>query len=158
MAADGVAPESLRSVIARLEVTGLATPGYYLKQFAEAGPIRVDFDDHSEQLLTHYVRLVEETRRSADQLRELVGPAYLEGLLENLPLWVAACRQGRLSWGSSTAATTGEGRDRPSAAGHQRGSPSSPSIGLKIGLSLVDESYRSTPDSGHGRPLSRRQR
>ncbi|MFD8082407.1 SAM-dependent methyltransferase [Kitasatospora sp. NPDC059722] len=99
MAADGVAPESLREVVARLQVESLATPGYYEKRLPEVGLSGVDFDDRSEQLLTHYVRLEEETRRQADSLRDLVGPVYLEGLLENLPRWVAACRAGRLSWG-----------------------------------------------------------
>ncbi|MGW2248853.1 SAM-dependent methyltransferase [Kitasatospora sp. NPDC001660] len=99
MAADGVAPESLREVVARLQVESLATPGYYEKRLPEVGLTGVAFDDRSGQLLTHYVRLEEETRRQAEELRGLVGPAYLEGLLENLPLWVDACRAGRLSWG-----------------------------------------------------------
>ncbi|MFD7448327.1 SAM-dependent methyltransferase [Kitasatospora sp. NPDC059827] len=99
MAAEGVAPEMLRAVVARLEVAELATPGYYLKRFAELGPLRVDFDDDAGQLLTHYLRLVAETERRAPELRRLIGPDYVAGLLENLPLWVEACRQGRLSWG-----------------------------------------------------------
>ncbi|MFB7667898.1 SAM-dependent methyltransferase [Kitasatospora sp. NPDC056138] len=99
MAADGVPPETLRTVVARLEVSALAAPGYYREQIARLGLTRVDFEDDSEQLLTHYRRLEEETRRRAAELRDVVGPGYLAGLLENLPLWVDACRAGRLSWG-----------------------------------------------------------
>ncbi|GAA2251147.1 MULTISPECIES: SAM-dependent methyltransferase [Kitasatospora] len=99
MAADGVAPESLRAVVARLGVDALATPEYYRKRIAELGLTRIDFDDRSGQLLTHYTRLEEETRRRAAELRRIIGPAYLDELLENLPLWVDACRAGRFSWG-----------------------------------------------------------
>ncbi|GAA1956643.1 SAM-dependent methyltransferase [Kitasatospora viridis] len=99
MAADGVPPEALHQVIERLRVPDLATPGYYRRRLAELGLSHLEFDQQNGQLRTHYERLTEETRSRQDQLRRLVGPDYLAELLANLPLWVDACRDGRLSWG-----------------------------------------------------------
>ncbi|WP_246126365.1 SAM-dependent methyltransferase [Embleya hyalina] len=99
MAADGTPPEVLRSVLARLEVAEFATPSFYLREIAALGLTHIDFDDRSGQALTHYLRLTEETRRRADELRDVIDPTYLATLQENLPLWVDACRDGRMSWG-----------------------------------------------------------
>jgi sarcosine/dimethylglycine N-methyltransferase len=99
MAADTTPPQRLRPVVSRLEVDAFATPGFYRRELAALGLTDLVFDDHSEQLLTHYVRLTEETRRRTDELRTTISPDYLDGLLENLPRWVTACREGLLSWG-----------------------------------------------------------
>ncbi|MGC0417236.1 SAM-dependent methyltransferase [Embleya sp. AB8] len=99
MAADATPPDALGTMLARLAVEDFATPSFYLRELAELGLTHVHFDDRSEQARTHYVRLTEETRRRADELRDVISPAYLAALLSNLPLWVEACRQGRLSWG-----------------------------------------------------------
>lgn len=79
-----------------------ATPSFYRRQLSELGLTHVEFDDLSDQLLTHYIRLSEETGRRATELRDVISPDYVEGLLENLPRWVEACRQGHLSWGIFT--------------------------------------------------------
>ncbi|MEV6775542.1 SAM-dependent methyltransferase [Streptomyces syringium] len=99
MAADDTPAEALRPVVARLEVTALATPSFYREQMLELGLRDVEFDDRSEQLLTHYLRLTEETTRRAAELQDVISPAYVKSLLENLPLWVEACRNNHLSWG-----------------------------------------------------------
>ncbi|MFK0047588.1 SAM-dependent methyltransferase [Streptomyces sp. NPDC090741] len=99
MAADHTPPQALRPVIARLEVDGFATPAFYRQQLTALGLASVDFDDRSDQMLTHYLRLTEETRQRAKELQGLISPAYLQGLLENLPLWVEACRNNLTSWG-----------------------------------------------------------
>jgi sarcosine/dimethylglycine N-methyltransferase len=99
MAADTTPPQRLRPVVSRLEVDAFATPGFYRRELAALGLTDLVFDDHSEALLTHYVRLTEETRRRTDELRTTISPGYLDGLLENLPRWVTACREGLLSWG-----------------------------------------------------------
>ncbi|WP_329466732.1 SAM-dependent methyltransferase [Streptomyces sp. NBC_01431] len=102
MAADGTPPDVLRPVVARLGVEEFATPSFYRRQLSELGLTHVEFDDLSDQLLTHYIRLSEETGRRATELRDVISPDYVEGLLENLPRWVEACRQGHLSWGIFT--------------------------------------------------------
>ncbi|WP_171169046.1 cyclopropane-fatty-acyl-phospholipid synthase family protein [Streptomyces sp. I05A-00742] len=99
MAAEGTPADALRPVVARLGVDALATPSFYREQLTGLGLDDVGFDDRSEQLVRHYVRLTEETEARKDALRDLISPEYLQQLLVNLPLWVDAARQGRLRWG-----------------------------------------------------------
>lgn len=99
MAADTAPPDALSAAVARLEVDAFATPAFYRHAIAELGLTRIDFDDRSDQTLTHYLRLTEETGQRAGELGHVISPAYLQGLLENLPLWVEACRKGLMSWG-----------------------------------------------------------
>ncbi|RKT02260.1 sarcosine/dimethylglycine N-methyltransferase [Streptomyces sp. 3211.6] len=99
MAADTAPPDALRAAVARLDVDGFATPGFYRRTIAGLGLTRIDFDDRSDQTLTHYLRLTEETARRAKELAGVISPAYVQGLLQNLPLWVEACRKGLTSWG-----------------------------------------------------------
>lgn len=99
MAADDAPPNALRPAVSRLGVEAMATPGFYRQHLAELGLSHVDFEDCSHHLLIHYLRILEETRRGGPELRAAVNPAYLDGLLENLPLWVDASRNGHLSSG-----------------------------------------------------------
>ncbi|MBT2384476.1 cyclopropane-fatty-acyl-phospholipid synthase family protein [Streptomyces sp. ISL-11] len=99
MSADDDPPAALRAAVARLDVEALATPAFYRERLAGLGLAQVDFDDLSEHLLPHYLGLIEETARRAADLHDVISPAYLDRLLENLPLWADASRTGHLRWG-----------------------------------------------------------
>ncbi|MFD0415364.1 SAM-dependent methyltransferase [Streptomyces sp. NPDC127108] len=99
MAAEDTPAEALRPVVSRLGVDTLATPAFYLDRLAELGLDPVDFDDHSGQIARHYVRLTADTRAREADLRAAISPAYVDGLLANLPLWVDTTRAERLRWG-----------------------------------------------------------
>ncbi|WP_372405526.1 cyclopropane-fatty-acyl-phospholipid synthase family protein [Streptomyces luteireticuli] len=99
MAAEDTPPEVLRPVVARLGVDALATPSFYRDGLAGLGADGIGFDDHSEQLVHHYVRLTEETEARKAGLSKVISPDYVEQLLVNLPLWTDAARRGRLRWG-----------------------------------------------------------
>ncbi len=99
MAADDTPAEALRPVVSRLGVDALATPTFYLDQLAELGLAPVDFDDHTPHIARHYVRLTADTRAREADLRAAISPAYVDGLLANLPLWVDATSANRLRWG-----------------------------------------------------------
>ncbi|MBH1934180.1 methyltransferase domain-containing protein [Streptomyces sp. AV19] len=99
MAAEATPAGTLRPVVARLGVDELATPSFYRDGLAGLGTDAIGFDDHSEQLLHHYVRLTEETGARKAELGKVISADYLEQLLANLPLWVDAARAGRLRWG-----------------------------------------------------------
>ncbi|ARZ71888.1 methyltransferase domain-containing protein [Streptomyces sp. HU2014] len=99
MAAEDVPAEALRPAVSRLGVDALATPSSYRDRLTELALTDVGFDDHSEQLLTHYTRLTAETGARAEELRRIVSDAYVGHLLENLPVWVEAARGGKLRWG-----------------------------------------------------------
>ncbi len=99
MAAEGASVEALRPAVSRLGVDALATVDFYRRTLTGLGLRRIDFDDHSGQLLHHYVCVTEETRRHRPELRNTISPAYLDSLLINLPLWVDAARREQLRWG-----------------------------------------------------------
>ncbi|ANP51801.1 sarcosine/dimethylglycine N-methyltransferase [Streptomyces griseochromogenes] len=99
MAAEDTPAAALRAAVSRLGVDSLATPHFYRRTLAGLGLSHTDFDDRSDQLIRHYERITEETRRREQELRRIISPAYVDSLLANLPLWVAAARRGELRWG-----------------------------------------------------------
>ncbi|MFI9203205.1 SAM-dependent methyltransferase [Streptomyces sp. NPDC053048] len=99
MAAEDTPPDTIRPAVSRLGVDALATPAFYRGRLTELGLADVEFDDLTDQLTTHYARLTEETTSRATELRGIISPAYVDRLLENLPLWVDATRDRRLRWG-----------------------------------------------------------
>ncbi|GHC69515.1 hypothetical protein [Streptomyces flavofungini] len=103
MADEDTPAEALAPVVSRLGVAALATPSFYLRQLADLGLAPVEFDDHSTQIARHYVRLNDTTRAREAELRTTISPAYVDGLLANLPLWVDATRAGRVRWGIFSA-------------------------------------------------------
>ncbi|WP_431045357.1 SAM-dependent methyltransferase [Streptomyces sp. P1-3] len=105
MAAEDTPAEVLRPAVSRLGVDALATPDFYRRTLTGLGLSRIDFDDQSSQLVRHYVRLTEETHQREKELRGIISPAYLDRLLGNLPLWVAAAARPRRPAGARPAPT-----------------------------------------------------
>lgn len=97
MAADAITATELRTAVARTSALPLPTPDLYLERLAGLGFTNIVFTDLSEHLLTHYLRITEQTR--AQGRVNTISPSYLAGLLDNLPLWVNAARNGQLRWG-----------------------------------------------------------
>ncbi|MEU5895074.1 MULTISPECIES: class I SAM-dependent methyltransferase [Streptomyces] len=98
MAAEDASAQELRPALSRLGVRSLATPSYYRDSLSALG-LELDFEDRTEDLATHYARLHEEVRHRSGELRGVISPAYVDGLLANLPLWVDITRHGLLRWG-----------------------------------------------------------
>ncbi len=110
MATEDAPAEELAPLAERLAMGEFATPGLYRALLGELGLLPARFEDLSEHLLTHYVRLTEEVQQHADELAKVISPGYLDRLRENLPLWVRACRSGHLVWGIFHAANAAGGR------------------------------------------------
>ncbi|MCX5205872.1 methyltransferase domain-containing protein [Streptomyces sp. NBC_00237] len=104
MADEDAPADALHPVVSRLGLDALATSSFYVDRLTGLGLAPVEFDDHSSQLTHHYVRLSADTRAKEAELR--ATPAYVDGLLANLPLWVEAARAGRLHWGTFSARRT----------------------------------------------------
>ncbi|MEU8431621.1 class I SAM-dependent methyltransferase [Streptomyces sp. NPDC029216] len=98
MAAETTPAESVRPALSRLGVQALATPSFYGEHLSHLG-LKADFEDLTEHLVTHYARLDQEVRDRTGELREVISPAYLDGLLDNLPLWVDITHRRMLRWG-----------------------------------------------------------
>ncbi|OAV60520.1 methyltransferase domain-containing protein [Enteractinococcus helveticum] len=99
MAADGVNPAELSGVLARLNLSSLASPGDYKQLAAEVGFEVVEFEDLNEYLPLHYGRVLEETQANAEELLKTASQQYLDGMMKGLQHWVDAGNRGLLSWG-----------------------------------------------------------
>ena len=110
MAAENAPAEELGPLAERLSMGEFATLGFYRERLAELGLAPVEFEDLSEHLLTHYVRLTEEVSAHGGELADVISPGYLDRLRENLPRWVRACGSGHLVWGIFHAVTAAGGR------------------------------------------------
>lgn len=99
MAADGVNPAELSGVLARLNLSSLASPGEYKRLAAEVGFEVVEFEDLTHFLPQHYGRVLEETQANAEELLKTASQQYLDGMMKGLQHWVDAGNRGLLSWG-----------------------------------------------------------
>ena len=99
MAAEDAPLSALLPAIERLGVADLATPAFYREFLGARAGVVVDFEDRTGDLATHYACLEEDVRRRAAELCEVISPAYVEGLLANLPLWRDLTAGGLLRWG-----------------------------------------------------------
>ncbi|UQA90806.1 SAM-dependent methyltransferase [Streptomyces halobius] len=120
MAAEDTPPDVLHPVVSRLGVDALATPSGYVRRLTGLGLDHVEFDDYSDQLVTHYVRLADETSKREAELRGIISPDYLDLLLRNLPLWVTAARNRQLRWGILHASRTSSHEATGSSASGRR--------------------------------------
>ncbi|QEV16619.1 SAM-dependent methyltransferase [Streptomyces alboniger] len=99
MADESASAQALRPVVSRLRVDGLATPDFYRRSLPGLGMSPVEFDDLSDQVGNHYVRLMEETHQREQELRTVISSDYVDTLLNSLSLWVDAAHRGQLRWG-----------------------------------------------------------
>lgn len=99
MSADDTSPELLGPVLDRLHLPSLGSPAQYRAHAAEAGLVEVGFEDHTEQLATHYGRVLQESQKRIDELRRSASEEYLEHMMRGLQNWVDAGSRGLLAWG-----------------------------------------------------------
>ncbi|MBI0379700.1 methyltransferase domain-containing protein [Streptomyces albiflaviniger] len=102
MAADGCPAETLRPILDRIHLETMGSPEFYRHELARLGFIEVGggFQEHREQLITHYARVLEETRRQeANGLTEQVSADYLTHMKKGLSNWVEGGRNRHVTWG-----------------------------------------------------------
>jgi sarcosine/dimethylglycine N-methyltransferase len=99
MKADGCPDEVLQPILDRLHLDSLGSPGFYRATAREVGLRELGFEDHTDQLPTHYARVLQETEQREDELSESVSRGYLERMKKGLRHWVEGGRKGHLAWG-----------------------------------------------------------
>lgn len=99
MSADDTPVEQLGPVLDRLRLPSLGSPAQYRAHAARVGLVEVGFEDHTEQLATHYGRVLEESRARADELRQAADEEFLDRMMRGLGHWVDAGSRGLLAWG-----------------------------------------------------------
>jgi sarcosine/dimethylglycine N-methyltransferase len=99
MAADDCPEGVLDPILARIHLDTLGSPGFYREELAKRGFEEVGFEDHTHQLVNHYSRVLEETRRNEEELAKAVSPEYIERMKTGLKHWIEGGRNGHLAWG-----------------------------------------------------------
>ncbi|MFD9864877.1 glycine/sarcosine N-methyltransferase [Streptomyces alboflavus] len=102
MAVDDCPPGVLQPILDRIHLDDMGSPGFYARELARLGFVASPggFEEHREQLITHYARVLEETeRQEAEGLAAVVSHDYLSQMKIGLARWVAAGRDGHITWG-----------------------------------------------------------
>lgn len=103
MAADGAETSRLQPILDRIHLETMGSPGFYRRELTKLGFTEASaggFEEHREQLATHYGRVLEETeRQEAAGLAEKVSAEYLTRMKKGLADWVHGGREGDLTWG-----------------------------------------------------------
>lgn len=99
MKANDCPDEVLQPILDRLHLDSLGSPEFYRQTAREVGLRELGFEDHTEQLPTHYARVLEETECREDELSASVSREYLERMKKGLGHWIEGGRKGHLAWG-----------------------------------------------------------
>ena len=99
MQTDGCPDGVLQPILDRIHLDSLGSAGFYRRAAEAAGLKDAGFEDHSEQLPTHYARVLEETEKNEDELLQHVGEEYIRRMKKGLRHWVDGGHSGYLAWG-----------------------------------------------------------
>ena len=89
----------LKPIIDRIELDSMGSFGFYLEQGRKLGVKKIEIQNLSEHLTTHYQRVMEETQDRYDEMVESCGKEYIDKMIEGLKHWVEAGKNNYLSWG-----------------------------------------------------------
>ncbi len=99
MADDAADTSALSPILARLHLDSLGSPGFYREAFARFGFTDFTFEDHTQQLTTHYGRVLSELERAEPDFRGKISDEYVTNMKSGLQNWVTGGESGQLSWG-----------------------------------------------------------
>ncbi|QVQ54873.1 methyltransferase domain-containing protein [Spiractinospora alimapuensis] len=99
MASDTAKREDLKPILDRLHLDSMGTPGFYTREFTRLGLRKVEFEDHTSQLTTHYGRVHDELESRAGELKGKVSEEYQARMKTGLRNWVKGGKSGNLAWG-----------------------------------------------------------
>lgn len=99
MQADDCPTGVLQPILDRIHLESLGSPGFYRQCARRLGLSEVGFTPLTEQLVTHYTRILEETARDEAKLAEHVDPDYVSRMKTGLRHWIEGGRLGYLVWG-----------------------------------------------------------
>jgi len=98
--ADDVPEGVLQPVYDRLKLNALGSMRFYRQAAEAAGFERVEQEDRTGDLRTHYARVLEELQANEDTLRNAGASLdYVSNMARGLQNWVDAADAGHLAWG-----------------------------------------------------------
>ena len=99
MAAEDADPEGLKPILARLQLESLGTLAFYRTEFKRRGFRDMGFEDHTQQLVTSYSRVLEELEGQEEPLKGEISDQYLKNMKVGLSHWINGGKNGQLCWG-----------------------------------------------------------
>lgn len=99
MQADDCPEGVLEPILARIHLTDLGSPGFYLAQASRLGWTDLGYEDHAHQLTAHYSRVLETTKAEQPRLADLISQDYIERMKAGLRHWIDGGEAGHLAWG-----------------------------------------------------------
>ncbi len=99
MMADNCPKDVLQPILDRIHLETLGSPRFYRETTRQYGMEEMGFEDHTDQLTTHYWRILKETQRREQDLANAVSQHYMENMKKGLKHWVDGGKSGHLAWG-----------------------------------------------------------
>ena len=92
---DGV----LQPILDRIQLSTLASFGFYRAELGARGFEEADSEDLTNQLRTHYWRVGQALQDRYDEAVKLSGQTYVDNMIKGLQHWVDGADRGFLAWG-----------------------------------------------------------
>ncbi|MBA2491692.1 MAG: class I SAM-dependent methyltransferase [Gammaproteobacteria bacterium] len=101
MQADDCPPDVLQPILDRIHLETLGSPGFYRDTMTGFGLQDLGYEDHAQQLVTHYSRVLQELKSQEARLihGRIISAEYIERMKMGLSHWVEGGREGYLAWG-----------------------------------------------------------
>jgi len=99
MQTDNCDEEVLQPIYDRLQLPSLGSPAFYREASEKYGLKEIVFDEMPLQLATHYNRVLQETVKREEDLKNHISEEYIEKMKKGLKHWVNGGRNGNLTWG-----------------------------------------------------------
>ncbi len=99
MQADDCPDGVLQPILDRIHLQTLGSPAFYKNELESLGIKDLGYEDHREQLVNHYGRVLRETEQREADLSKVVSKDYIERMKKGLAHWVKGGKDGHLAWG-----------------------------------------------------------
>jgi sarcosine/dimethylglycine N-methyltransferase len=91
--------ETLQPVYDRIQLSSLASPGFYENECKKHGLKLISFEEMPQFLIAHYSKVLEETNKNESWLKDYVSEEYLSNMKTGLKHWINGGKQNNLTWG-----------------------------------------------------------
>lgn len=99
MQSDDCPPGVLAPVLERIHLASMGSFGFYTKTAVEVGLETLEILELTDQLITHYRRVLEEVNSCYDDLLKVCSKDYLDRMKVGLKHWIESGQRGYLAWG-----------------------------------------------------------
>ena len=99
MQADNCPEGVLQPILDRIHLSSLGSPAFYRTTCQQYGLDEISFEESTEQLITHYSRVLQETEQRQHELSHKISPEYVERMKKGLKHWIDGGNEAYLCWG-----------------------------------------------------------